>query len=330
MHDKEQKRKKRFLIIALFLMVWILLPLCVVATYTWLSISKTPKVSDMEMTINSGTGLELAWSVNAPEEEWGQQLNFTDAVTNDPILLPVTRSQQDDCFYAARFGADGRIIDVGTALSDDKDANGRDGYYVKFTLYARTDENVRVQLKDGSVTADGNGLGGTYVIGTPVWDAEETRHADAGRGAQYATRVGLRVTPLDTDGAPRGASEFYVYEPNADRHNGAQTGFVDTPSVSGAPHLTARERLIRQTAFTWRESTPVEHDVLAWEAGAFEDEATLFTLDAQEKVQLDVYVWLEGNDADCVNAFGSEAALLTANLQFEALPKGSSGLVPIP
>lgn len=330
MNDKEQRRKKRFLIIALFLMVWILIPLCVVATYTWISISKTPKVSDMEMSINSGTGLQIAWSADAPEEEWGQQLDFTDAVTNDPILLPVTWSEQDGRFYAARFGTDGRMIDVGVALSDEKDANGRDGYYVKFTVFGRSDEDVRVQLKDGAVTTDGNGLIGSYLIGTPVWNADDTRHEDAGRGAQFATRVGLRITNVNADGTTNGPSTFYVYEPNADRHNGNVDGVVDTPSVNGTPYLTARERLIRQTAFAWSESTPVQHGTLDWHAGSFEEDVTLFSLDAEELVKIDVYIWLEGNDVDCVNAFGSSEAQITANLQFDALPKGSSGLVPIP
>ncbi len=328
MHPKEQKRKKRFLIVALFLMVWVLLPLFVVATYTWLSLTKTPKVSDMEMTINSGAGLQLAWTADAPDEAWGQQLDFTDTVTNDPILLPVTWSEQDGCFLTARFGADGRMMDTGIALSDERDANGRDGYYVKFTVFGRTDQNVRVSLTEGAATADGGGLTGTYLIGTPVWNAEKLRHEDGGRGAQYATRMGFRITKRRVDGLPSSMPRFYIYEPNADRGVGDNSGFADTPSVDGTPHLTARERLIRQTAFSWGESTPVEHGVLRWQTGTFEGDATLFELANDEIVQIDVYIWLEGKDRDCVNAVSG--ALLSANLQFTAVPDGGSGLVPIP
>lgn len=328
MHHKDQKRKKRFLIVALFLMVWILLPLFVVATYTWIAISKTPKVSDMEMTINSGKGLQLAWEADAPDEAWGQQLIFTDAVTNDPILLPVTWSDRDGHFLAVRFGSDGRMTNSGIALSDERDANGQDGYYVKFTVFGRTDEDVRVKLTEGGVTADGNGLSGTYLIGTPVWNAEKLQHEDAGRGAQYAVRMGFRVTKRTADGLPSDDSRFYIYEPNADRGEGDRNGMVDTPSIDGTPQLAARERLIRQTSFSWQESVPVEHGLLRWQAGTFEEDVTLFELSEDEIVQIDVYVWLEGKDRDCVNAVSG--ALLTANLQFTAVPKGGSGLVPIP
>ena len=325
----EQKKKKRFLIIALLLLVLILLPLCTVATYTWLSLSKTPKISDMEMTINSNAGLELAWSADAAEEEWQQQLDFTDAVNLDAILLPVTRSEAEGRFYTARFGTDGRMIDAGIALSDEMDINSRDGHYIKFTFYGRTGEDVSVDLAPGVVSANGKNLAGTYLIGTPLWDAEEKKHTDGGNGAQYATRIGLNITKLDSEGRAKDRSTFYIYEPNADQHIDGREGVLETPSVDGTESLVPSARLIRQQAFVWQESAPIERGVLAWRAGNFEGENHLFDLSAEEKVKIDIYIWLEGKDADCVNALGS-GAQITANIQFAADADSGSGLVPIP
>jgi len=78
MSPKQQKQeKKRRLWVHLLFLLLILLPLSTVATYTWFSISRTPKVSDMEMTINSAVGLQIAWSADAAENDWKQQLNST-------------------------------------------------------------------------------------------------------------------------------------------------------------------------------------------------------------------------------------------------------------
>ena len=324
----EQKKKKKFLVIALLLMVLILIPLCVVVTYTWLTISRTPKISDMEMTINSSPALQLAWSPDAAEEEWSQRLEFTDAVDPDAILIPVTRSDRDDCFYAARMGTDGRMIDAGIALSDEKDANGRDGHYVHFTVYGRTGQDVRVTLAPSAATVDGTGLTGTYLVGTPLWQAEEIRHIDGGYGAQDATRVGLRVTRLAADGSEEEPT-FYIYEPNAESHVSDASRYVPTPSIDGEENLVPAERLIRQSAFTWREQYPVERDVVDWSVGEFLEDVTLFELAPEEKVKIDVYIWLEGKDVDCVNALGS-GALISGNIQFLADTDNGSGLVPIP
>ncbi|MBQ7035793.1 MAG: hypothetical protein IJN34_08665 [Clostridia bacterium] len=325
----EQKKKKKFLVIALLLLVLILLPLCTVATYTWLAISKTPKISDMEMTINSNHGLELAWSADAAEEDWQQQLDFTDAVDTEAILLPVTWSDAEKRFFTARFGTDGRMIDTGIALSDEMDINSRDGHYIKFTLYGRTGEDVSVGLVPGVVSANGENLAGTYLIGTPLWDAEEKKHTDGGHGAQYATRIGLNITKLDGDGRESGPSTFYIYEPNADQHIDGSQGILETPSVDGTESLAPPARLIRQQTFRWQESAPIERGVLAWRAGNFEGENDLFDLSPEEKVKIDIYIWLEGKDADCVNALG-RGAQIAANIQFAADADSGSGLVPIP
>ncbi len=324
---QETRRKRRFLVIALLLLLLILIPLSTVATYTWLAISKTPKVSDMEMTINSDPGLQLAWAADAPEEDWSQQLLFTDAVPQDTLLTPVTYSATEDCFYTARFGSDGRMIDAGDRLQDDKDANGRDGHYVKFTLYGRTAQFVEVFLSP-AVALQGGGSAGTYLTGVPLWQEDTLNHIDGGAGAQYATRIGMRITKHAANGSA-GDPTFFVYEPNADGHIDGSVGNVDTPSMDGGATLVPTAQLIRQSTTTWEEAYPVQRDVVLRTPGIFEQEVPLFTLDPSEKVKIEVYLWLEGMDVDCVNALGVNARIV-ANLQFSAQADGGSGLVPIP
>ncbi len=322
----EQHSVRKTLIIMLVLSLIILIPLCSVATYTWLAISKTPKVSDMEMTINSSPGLRLAWSPDAEEAEWQQQLNFLDAVSEDTILTPVTWSDKDSCFYAARFGTDGRMIDAGVRLSDEKDINSRDGHYIKFTVYGKTTQKVNVSLSPAVAVGEGTGSAGTYLIGAPIWQSDEKSHEDGGSGAQFATRIGFKISKVgDTadDNAP-----MYVYEPNCDGHIDGNDGYKNTPSVDGTDTLVPEDRIIRQTTTFWEESYPVQRDVVIRQAGVFENDFSLFELDETEIVKIDVYIWLEGKDVDCVNAVGRKANIL-ANIQFMADADSVSGLVPI-
>lgn len=325
--ERQQKEKKRTLWFIALALLLVLMPLCTVATYTWFALSRTPKVSDMEMTINSGVGFQIAWDRDE-EAVWGQQLDFTDRVPTDTLLTPVTWSDKENRFYTTTFGADGRVADIDVALSDSMDANGRDGHYVKFTFYGRADEHVNVSLSPAVALEDGSKSAGTYLIGTPLWEEDRLAHGDGGAGAQYATRVGIRVTGLEADGSAKPAPVFYIYEPNCDGHVDGRTGYTATRSMDGGAGLVPEERLIRQTTSSWEESEPVQRDVVIRELGRFDGKTTLFDLEAGGTVMLEVYVWLEGMDVDCVNAIGQDARLF-ANLQFLAEPYQHSGLVPI-
>jgi len=325
-HPEQRRRKK--IAIWLLLCLLILLPLCSVATYTWFSISRTPKVSDMEMTINSNMGLEIAWSPDAAEEEWGQHLIFSDAVPDDTLLTPVTWSDENDSFYTVTYGPDGRIKDIGTRLSDEKDVNDRDGHYVKFTLYGRTHEHVDVSLAPAVEVEGGTARAGTYLIGPPRWDAEKACHTDGSKGAHYAIRVGLRITKLSAADGTEGDSTFLVYEPNSDGHTDGDAGYRPTPSMDGTDTLVPTDRLILQSTSSFSESDPVLRDTVQYDLGDFEGTASLFELTADELVRMEVYIWLEGMDVDCANAIGCRA-LIVSNLQFLAEPHHMSGLKPI-
>ena len=323
----EQYHRKKITIWLLMILL-LLLPLCTVATYTWFTISRTPKVSDMEMTINSSAGLELAWAPDAKEGEWGQHLAFTDAVPQDTLLTPVTWSDKNGCFYTVSFGSDGRVKDIGTRLSDDKDTNDRAGHYVKFTLYGRTEQHVDVSLHPAVETENGTAGAGTYLIGPPVWDAESLRHLDGGAGAQYAVRVGLRITKLSATDLSEGDSLFMLYEPNGYGHRDGSVGYLATPSMDGTDSLVPDDRLLIQSTSTFTESDPVLRDTVQYDFGDFEGNTTLFELTADEIARIEVYLWLEGMDVDCVNAIGRSAQIF-ANLQFLAEPHRYSGLEPI-
>ena len=182
------RRRRRAIYLWILLMLSILL---VAASYTWFSISRRPRVSDMKLYVNAPVGLELAPAYNS--EEWVQQLNFNELVEETSILKPVTWSQEKNKLMAITYGLDGRMTNQWEELNDEDNANKQssDGYYTMCTVYARSDEPMNVSLSPAVQLSDGSSGAGTYVVGTPEWDGNTVRHEDGGSGAQYAIRVGL-------------------------------------------------------------------------------------------------------------------------------------------
>lgn len=327
--DKKQKKRT---IIYIYILIALLI-LLVTASYTWFSLSHTPRVSDMEMYVSAGTGIELAQKYDDEDEDWGQTLDFQNIVGADTELKPSTWSVNQNGLVTADYGTDGRIIgNKFSLLSDQANANRNDiqAYYVKGTFYARTDAKVQVSLGKAIEVNEGENTAGTYVIGTPVWNSQTILHDDMGSGAETAIRIGIRITPVDSEtGEENGASEFFIYEPNYDSHIDSNiTGDNETASIDGSNTLIDAAHLIRQTTSSWTEAYPVQKDVTIKTLGEFTTDTDLFSLDTGEMVKIDLYIWLEGQDVDCTNMI--ESAQIIANVQFATDYTGQYGLEEIP
>lgn len=324
---KKNRPSKSFAHIVLyFYMILVLLVMLTVASYTWLAISRTPRVSDLSLYINSPKGMELAVS---PDGEWSKRLSYADMVPETAPLRPATWSNTDQCFYGAVYGIDGRLTGRWTPLTDERNAN-RDhyeGYYCIATFYARSDDSVEVSLTPAIAVEEGGTTGaGTFVIGTPIWNPDTLTHENGGKGAELAVRVGIMVHRLDeqylpTDDPPL----FYIYEPNSDVHVEEPAGYINTPGLDGAETLIPRDHILTQTSTTWTDAEPTQRGIQIFSFGEFSEDMTLFTLDEGETVCIQLYIWLEGQDADCINAI--EDAQITANVQFLAQSTNQSGLV---
>lgn len=311
------------------IMILILLTLLVSATYTWFTLSRTPRVSNIGLYINAPTGLVIS---KAPEgEDWVHQLNYVELVPETSPLRPVTWSEKDQRFYAAVYGADGRQTGQWEPLSDSNNANRDDayGYYIKVTFYATTDTSVDISLTHAMAVSEGVDGSGTYLIGAPVWDSENIMHSDGGAGAQNALRIGLRFTPMENGAPQTDGSVFFIYEPNCDTHIDGTEGYVDTPSIDGTGTLVSPDRIITQSTTTWTEADIVQRDVVVKDMGEFLTDTFLYSLKANDMVKIDMYIWLEGQDMDCTNQIGQDAQIM-ANIQFDADESGMSGLDPIP
>ena len=327
---KENRIKSNLRILLSLILVIMLFSLLTVSSYTWFALSQTPRVSDLYMFVNSVTGLELSLDPGAEDEDWVLQLDFRDIVDVTTDLRPVTWSDMDNCFYAATYGYDGRQMDRWEKLTDERNANkdNFEGYYVKATFFARSGQATTISLTPAIEVDEGLQGSGTYVIGYPEWDSENIVHNNGGQGAECAVRLGFRITPVDDKGFSTGEpTRFIIYEPNSDMHMNGTKGYVPTPSIDLTPNLVPEEYLILQTASTWTEADPVQRNAVIRDLGEFTTETELYTLEAGQILQIDLYIWLEGQDVDCTNVI--EKAQIVANVQFASTTEDQSGLKPI-
>ena len=329
MTKKETKpgKKRVGYIVLYFYMILLLLVLLTVASYTWFNISQTPRVSNMAMYINAMAGMDF--SVSPQSGEWGKQIAFTDLVDKEAVLRPATWSQKDQKFYGAVYGMDGRLTGKWVPLSDERNANrdNYEGYYSIGTFYAHSDETVIVSLTPAVAVYEGGYRGaGTYVMGTPVWNAETLRHDNGGKGAEDAIRVGIKVFRLDANYQPTDEEPlFFIYEPNSNRHASGTEGYIPTPSLDGTDSLIDPQHIITQTATSWTEKKPPQRDEQAITFGEFVNNPEMFVLHEDEVVMIQLFIWLEGQDVDCTN--GIADAKITANIQFKAETYHESGVV---
>lgn len=321
-------RKKRTKIAIYFYVVLVLLLLLTVSSYTWFARSRLNRVSNMSIYVNTPMGLEISTDVSGTE--WGQQISYIDMMNEVAPLRPVTYSDENDSFFAAVYDIDGRLTGKWLPLSDERNANRNnyEGYYVIATFFARSDERANVSLAPAVAVDGGEDGSGTYLIGVVEWDAEKLSHWNVGEGAENAVRVGIKVTRLDENNAPTEEEPiFYIYEPNCNKHYDGSYGYVNTPSIDGTDSLIPSGNIIKQTATVWEESDPVERDKQIFYFGEFLTPVDLFTIDKNEVVMIQLYIWLEGQDMDCNNSI--KEAQIMANIQFLATTDPHSGMQPI-
>lgn len=329
MTAKYPKKKRRGLFLFYIYGLLILALLLTAATYAWFSLSRTPRVSDLGLHIAAARGLELSATPDA--KIWTQQLDFLGLVDETAPLRPATWSDKEQQFFAATYGIDGRLTDNWLPLTDQNNANRNNayGYYTKVTFYARSEQPLTAILSPAVEVQGGLQGAGTYVIGTPVWNSQRILHDNGGNGAECAVRVGFRITRVDSEGKPlqEETPSFLIYEPNADAHLEGERVYTPTPSIDGTELLVPEDRLILQTTSSWKEAYPVEREVLIHQLGDFTTSTRLFRLEPEEMVQIDMYLWLEGQDVDCTNRIDN--AQIVANIQFGSEADGMAGLEPI-
>ena len=332
--ETEQKLQEKRKLPFLFGAVVVTAVAVTTATYAWFAMSRTPIVSDLTLNVVTESRMEIAPDVNGKPGEWDAVLDLSESQKNTTSLRTVTWSNKSNAFYAAEYGPDGRISSLNKALTDAKNAtilpNGpkaSDEYYMAVKFWIRASSTAAIGLSEAKEVDDGRAGSGTYVIGNPVWNGSVKKHENGGHGLETAVRLGFKCQTTDLNGNPQGGSNFIVYEPNCDTHVDGSKGYTETTNKDHGKGLVPESNLIRQTTSRWNETTPVLKSDVVYELGQFETDTQLFEVSPETMQQVTLYVWLEGQDVDCVNAAAGYETSILANVQLKVLDeKMSTGI----
>ena len=178
----------------------------VAASYAWMSISGTLRVTNLTLNIITDSQFELALDEEGEPGEWTASLQVPQFMAEGKVLRPVTYSGQQQAFLIPGYGWDGRV-DFSTAttlalkqsgsdVSGDATAEGTpdNGHLLMFNFWIRNgSSDCTVLLSEQLDVTEGQPGGGTYVTGRPIWNSASIRHDDGGTGAQNALRIGFKT-----------------------------------------------------------------------------------------------------------------------------------------
>ena len=314
------KDNRKKMISALYITV-IALVIFAAASFAWMSYSSTPTVSELDLSVITDDALEIAPDVDGTPGVWSSILDLSDLSGE---LRPITFSAEEYSFLIADYGIDGRV-DFSSPirlmeLSKYNESRGNftaadaellADYIIIYDFWLKCDASSCSVVLSPPVYRTETELGsGTFVIGEPVWDESTFLHKETGSGAENAIRIGFLVESSESDPT----DHFVIYEPNADTH-GDDAITYSTDDGGGA--LEGSYKLIRQRKSVWSECDPVLKDSVVYSVGDFMSEnCSLFKLTAGEMRHITMFIWLEGQDADCRNSISRGRVF--SNIQFGA------------
>ncbi len=323
-------RKTRTTVITAYILVMLSLIAMVTASYAWLGVSRIPYISDLNVNVMTESGLMIAPDENGKPGEWSYTLDASAFFENMVPLKPVTYSQDDFCklVYSETGRAD-KVIPLTADNYNVKYPNGdktsaaakaaeEAGYMIAMDFWLKADGGASavVFLTEPQETADGQMGKGTYAVGAPIWDDGTVSHENGGRGSETTLRMGFRCRDASPDATLKGTESFTIYEPNADLHPDTSiVGYQETKNVDGGPLIDSGRHII-QKGSTWEEQAPVLQDAVIYTVGEFVQNVPLLTIESGGMAKVTLYIWMEGQDVDCLARNVAQAASVIANIQF--------------
>ena len=169
-------------------------------------------------------------------------------------------------------------------------------------MYLKNDGSELITVNLGPVT------GGDGEVITTVTATESSTDKYGYR----ASRIGVRYVGSEalyggdvTEGTVAGSAKYAIFEPHSTNHfDGTSTQYLTYYGVKAASG-----------------ESPVDYKTISQDSTIFGQVTTkdkaediVITVPASTIVAIEVYVWVEGQDIDCINAMGGSA--LTASLTF--------------
>ena len=263
-------------------------------SYAWFTMGNTASVGEVEVNVHAADGMQI--SANA--SDWKSVLPFEDLTDEDlgnylPTkgLFPVSSVGKVSSGKQEMFV--GKLHTDGTTVIAKQDSS-TEGNYIMFDLYVKLDGNKTLNLAKGSKVLDGKSNNSHLASRVSFIDLG---NADTPTGA------------LDLNGT--GVTQAKVWEPNANTHTSAanlrypslnlQTNTDPIPyeGISALTETSYDEGYKGTTLSAIAAANLISTNYNASGLAASEEYALLDLEAGYNKVR--VYIWLEGQDVDCLN-----------------------------
>ena len=247
-------------------------------SYAWFSLGNKATVEGMEMNVTTADGLQISLTGDASDFKSTLDLDLTDekAKTVNPVSTNGTYAS-GLTFYTGQI-VDGKLdkVAVDTAATN----------YITFDIYVKVTSDTKLLLdSDSAVTIKGEKE--TYL-------AARVAFVDLGSKEKPADAKNLNPT----EGTVR------IWEPNSDKRSKAAA------NANAGTGKLAYEGIASVEGGTVSTNNVTTFDFIDTNAGK---SVELFELEAgYNKVR--VYIWLEGQDVDCVNEVSGGAFTVTLKL----------------
>ncbi len=268
-------------------------------TYAWFSAGTTAEVSQINVSVADQAGGSIMISAD------GETFNFTSSVSPDSDALsgdisPASTIGELDSNGVMKFFT-GTIVDSTTITSA---AATTSGYYKSFNLYLWNPGNDAISLK---VAESGSSFAS---------QSTENKSELACRVAFVPYESVTRTSLKRGDYSFTRSGDVTIFEPNASTHH--QNGISEQWINAGGNTTPSGKfdyygvKAAHDEAFQRYANSDYASKVTAYDFGA--DQAVI-TVSAQSIAKLTVYVWIEGQDVDCLNEISGFD--ITGTIKFE-------------
>lgn len=305
---KNTKKKFRDIRNAVVMMC-VMVAMMSTASYAWFTMTSSPTVTGMQMTAAATSGLQI--SLTNADGSYADAVIVTDDDSDKKVLKPVTLvAKASPAKYTSggtdyiKFNEAVYSGDKVTGLSE-VPGNNIEKCVARYRVFLKsTDTNTAGTYGIGIICGKKDDNGDfTLDGGVPTTAGSVVKSTDSAKGqekAEYAIRVGLLVD---------GEDDLIVWEPNSNASGisnpkGAEVqgslSIIDTPNVKS-------------------EDTGV---ITTGTGNPNNTSEVLFEMDRTQAKEVEIFIWLEGSDADCVDQIQTDD--IAAQIQFTVVEETTS------
>ena len=299
---KSTKKKIRDIRSAL-VMVLVMVAMLSTASYAWFTMTDSPTVTDMQMTAASTGGLKVSWEND--ESKFKNAIDYSDCPNADTaakILVPVHPTA------AGKFAV-GKY--EGNEVTGLKELTSLKDHVAHYTVYLKSDE-------DSSKTVDIGIICGSLDSASGIDLGVGTNDQPTVGGSLVRAKNGTTVTgDTSTMDAPKAVrvgfvvnsgSTMYIWEPNSNVHNQGTAAVDKVTKVYTTADVISQDSGIITTGGNGESNTNISKG--------------LFQITGSTVTPVDIYIWLEGTDTDCVNEIKTD--YLEAQIQFTVVDEAAA------